>query len=38
MDEDAEIDPELKEGTWNPVNEGKDDVVNEQNELLTTMT
>jgi hypothetical protein len=38
VDEGAEIDPELEEGAWNPVNEGKEDAVNEQKGLLTTKT
>jgi hypothetical protein len=27
VDEGAEIDPELEEGAWNPVSEGKEDAV-----------
>lgn len=29
MDKGAAIDPELEEGAWNPVNEGKEDAGNE---------
>ena len=40
MDEGAKFDPELDEGAWNPVSEGKGYAINEEmkDELLTTKT